>query len=100
MTEMRILDDNQTGKLVNKNLHDYKLPTALDVPSDIACVRIDPDDGEANTVGAKGLGEPVTIPTAAAIANAIYNATGIRVTQTPAGPLQLVQLFSENRKEG
>jgi xanthine dehydrogenase YagR molybdenum-binding subunit len=100
MTEVRVLDRNQTGKLVNKNLHDYKLPTALDVPADIVSVRIEPDDREANTTGAKGLGEPVTIPTAAALANAIYNATGIRITQTPINPLQLVQLLSENRKEG
>jgi len=31
-TEMRILDGSQTGKMVNRNWHDYKLPTALDVP--------------------------------------------------------------------
>ncbi|HZV46370.1 MAG TPA: xanthine dehydrogenase family protein molybdopterin-binding subunit [Thermodesulfovibrionales bacterium] len=100
MTEARVLDGNQTGKLANKNLHDYKVPTALDVPADILSLRIEPDDREANTTGAKGLGEPVTIPTAAAIANAIYNAIGIRITQTPINPLQLVELLSDNRKEG
>ena len=35
MTEARILDAGQTGKMVNRNWHDYKLPTALDVPADI-----------------------------------------------------------------
>jgi CO/xanthine dehydrogenase Mo-binding subunit len=99
-TEARILDKNQTGKMVNRNWHDYKLPTALDVPVDIASLPIEPDDSEANTTGAKGLGEPVTIPTAAAVANAVYHATGVRVTQTPINPIQLCRLLAERRKEG
>ncbi|MEW6406410.1 MAG: xanthine dehydrogenase family protein molybdopterin-binding subunit, partial [Chloroflexota bacterium] len=82
MTEARVLDRNETGKLCNKNWHDYKLPTALDVPADIVSIPIELDDPEANSIGAKGHGEPVTIPTAAAIANALYDATGIRVTDT------------------
>jgi xanthine dehydrogenase YagR molybdenum-binding subunit len=98
MTEARVLDGNQTGKMVNKNWHDYKLPTALDVPPDIVSIRIEPDDREANTTGTKGLGEPVTIPTAAAIANAVFHATGIRVTGTPMTPLRLIPLFSEGRE--
>jgi CO/xanthine dehydrogenase Mo-binding subunit len=41
----------------------------------------------------------VTIPTAAAIANAVYHATGVRVTDTPMTPLQLSRLFSEKVKK-
>jgi xanthine dehydrogenase YagR molybdenum-binding subunit len=100
MTESRILDRNHTGKLVNKNWHDYKIPTALDVPANMLSVPIEPEDTEANTIGAKGLGEPVTIPTAAAIANAVYHATGVRVTDTPMNPLRLCELLSEYGKEG
>jgi xanthine dehydrogenase YagR molybdenum-binding subunit len=99
-TEMRILDGPQTGKLVNRNWHDYKLPTSLDVPADIASVPIEMPDAEANITGAKGLGEPVTIPTAAAVANAVYHALGIRVTDTPINPLQLSSLLKQYRKEG
>jgi CO/xanthine dehydrogenase Mo-binding subunit len=99
-TEARILDRNQTGKMVNRNWHDYKLPTALDVPEDMVSLPIEPDDTEANTTGAKGLGEPVTIPTAAAVANAVYHATGVRITQTPVNPVQLCRLLAERRKEG
>ncbi len=95
MTEFRVLDKNETGKLCNKNWHDYKLPTALDVPTDIVSVPVELEDAEANSAGAKGLGEPVTIPTAAAIANAVYNATGIRITSTPINPVQLSLLLSE-----
>jgi CO/xanthine dehydrogenase Mo-binding subunit len=100
LTECRVLDGNQTGKMVNRNWHDYKLPTALDVPSDIVSLPIELDSSEVNTTGAKGLGEPVTIPTAAAIANAVYHATGIRVTETPISPMQLCRLLSQPRKEG
>jgi len=100
MTEARILDRQQTGKMVNRNWHDYKLPTALDVPEDMVSLPIELDDLEANTTGAKGLGEPVTIPTAAAIANAVYHATGVRVTTTPINPVQLCRLLAEHQKEG
>lgn len=96
MTEERHLDHQTTGKLCNKNWHDYKLPTALDAPGETVSVPIDMPDAEANISGAKGLGEPVTIPTGAVIANAIYHATGIRVKQTPANPLNLAALFSES----
>jgi CO/xanthine dehydrogenase Mo-binding subunit len=100
MTEMRVLDRNQTGKVVSKNWHDYKLPTALDVPREIVTVPVDPGDTEANTTGAKGLAEPATIPTAAAIANAVYNAIGIRITNTPMGPVQLSGLLAKLKARG
>jgi xanthine dehydrogenase YagR molybdenum-binding subunit len=100
LTEARVLDANQTGKMVNRNWHDYKIPTALDVPAEVISLPIDPEDTEANTTGAKGLGEPVTIPTAAAIANAVYNAIGIRITRTPINPLTLSLLLAARRKEG
>jgi xanthine dehydrogenase YagR molybdenum-binding subunit len=99
MTEARVLDKNHTGKMVNRNWHDYKLPTALDVPPEFVSLPIEPEDTEANTTGAKGLGEPVTIPTAAAVANAVYHATGVRVTQTPINPIQLCRLLAERKKE-
>ena len=100
MTEARILDKNHTGKMVNRNWHDYKLPTILDVPEEMTSLPIEPDDTEANITGAKGLGEPVTIPTAAAIANAVYHATGVRINQTPISPVQLCRLLAVHRKEG
>jgi CO/xanthine dehydrogenase Mo-binding subunit len=98
MTESRVLDGN-TGKLVNKNWHDYKLPTALDVPAEMVSLPIELPDAEANSSGAKGLGEPVTIPTAAAIANAVYHATGVRITKTPLNPYTLSAVFAERLKE-
>jgi CO/xanthine dehydrogenase Mo-binding subunit len=99
MTEIRIFDGLQTGKLVNRNWHDYKLPTALDVPAAMTSVPIELPDPEANITGAKGLGEPVTIPTAAAVANAVFHATGVRITASPISPLRLCPVLAEQIKE-
>jgi xanthine dehydrogenase YagR molybdenum-binding subunit len=99
MMEARVLDRNNTGKMCNLNWHDYKIPTALDAPDEIVSLPIETVDTECNTVGAKGLGEPVTIPTAAAIANAVYHATGVRVTEVPINPTRLVELLRARRGE-
>ncbi len=99
MTEARILDRDQTGKMVNRNWHDYKLPTSLDIPMEMASLPMETPDDTANLIGAKGLGEPVTIPTAAAIANAVYNAIGIRMTGTPITPLRLCPAIEKGGKE-
>ena len=89
LTERRTLDRGQTGKLCNFAWHDYKIPTALEVPAAIVSHPIDLPVPEANLIGAKGLGEPVTIPTAAAIANAVFDAVGVRITDTPVNLTRL-----------
>lgn len=99
MTERRVLDHKQTGKVCNLSWHDYKIPTAKDVPAEMTSVAIEPEDLECNSTGAKGLGEPVTIPTAAAIANAVQNATGVRVTATPINPTRLLELLEARRAD-
>jgi xanthine dehydrogenase YagR molybdenum-binding subunit len=93
-TEKRVLDRGQTGRLLSRGWHDYRIPTALDVPADMSTVAIDPGDTEANTTGTKGIGEPATIPTAPAIANAVYHATGVRVTDTPITPAAVVEALA------
>ncbi len=50
--------------------------------------------------GAKGLGEPATIPAGAAIANAFYHATGIRVTAAPITAAQVLTLLAERKARG
>lgn len=98
MTEHRVID-RATGKVVTANLHDYKVPTALDVPAGAEVLPVDPGDTECNNLGAKGLGEPPVIPTGAAIANAVYHATGVRATRTPIGPLTLIPVPAEEGGE-
>ena len=100
LTECRILDRNQTGKMVNRNWHDYKIPTAMDVPAEQVVLPIDLHDNEANITAAKGLGEPSTVPAAPAIANAIYHACGVRTPDTPVNPLRLVELLAASKKRG
>ena len=81
LTEQRVVDA-RNGIVLNANLQDYKIPTIADMP-EMLVQGLDVPDTEANHVGSKGAGEPPIIPTAAAIANAICNATGARVTEIP-----------------
>jgi xanthine dehydrogenase YagR molybdenum-binding subunit len=97
LTEKRVLD-RQTGKMCNANLHDYKMPTALDAAADHQVVAIDPNDTECNNAGCKGLGEPAHVPTAAAIANAIYNAIGVRPVNGPVDPKAILDLLSKQKR--
>jgi xanthine dehydrogenase YagR molybdenum-binding subunit len=96
LSEHRIMD-RATGRMVNSNFHDYKIPTAKDIPPDQNVVPIDLRDTECNTTGTKGIGEPATIPTAAAIANAFCHATGIRITSAPITPAKTVALLQQRR---
>ena len=77
LMEERVVDPT-TGTVVNGNLEDYKLPTHADCP-EIVVEFIDKPDPHASTLGLKGLGEPPIVPTAPAIANAVFHATGVRV---------------------
>ena len=70
------------GEVLNANLEEYKVPTLADLPEIVNATESMPDD-EANALGAKGIGEPPLIPTAAAIANAVFDAVGIRVRELP-----------------
>jgi xanthine dehydrogenase YagR molybdenum-binding subunit len=99
LTEQRVLDGG-TGKMVNANWHDYKIPTAMDVPAELTVLPIDLHDMEVNSTGTKGLGEPALIPAAAAIANAFYHATGLRATQAPITPASVINLLNQGRKQG
>lgn len=77
--EQRVMDA-RTGVVLNPNLETYKLPGAADIPEiDVTLLNM-PERGVI------GVGEPVTIPTAAAIANAVANAIGVRVASLPITP--------------
>lgn len=99
MTEARVLDRGQTGRLVGHGWTDYRIPTAMDVPASLEVLPIDLGDREANSTGAKGLGEPATIPTAPAIANAVHHALGVRITATPITPAAVLEALAAQRQE-
>ncbi|MET0858722.1 MAG: molybdopterin cofactor-binding domain-containing protein, partial [Telluria sp.] len=69
---------------VSNNLHDYLIPTVFDMPK-VKCIFIE-EPTSAGPYGAKGIGEPALVPTAASIFNAIYDAIGVRITSAPATP--------------
>jgi CO/xanthine dehydrogenase Mo-binding subunit len=97
LIEKRVID-RQTGKMVNANLHDYKVPSALDVPVIHDVLPIDLKDNECNNVGCKGLGEPCHVPTAAALANAVYDAIGARPTNSPIDNRTILDLLSKKKR--
>jgi CO/xanthine dehydrogenase Mo-binding subunit len=67
-----------------ENLHDYLIPTIGDMP-EVETILIE-DESPLGPFGAKGVGEQALIPTAPAIMNAIYRATGARLRRLPAIP--------------
>jgi xanthine dehydrogenase YagR molybdenum-binding subunit len=81
--EDRRLDEN-TGRVLNANLDQYKVLGARDTPL-IEVVLLDQYVGLTST-DAHGIGEPANVATAAAVANAVYHATGVRVRELPMTP--------------
>jgi xanthine dehydrogenase molybdenum-binding subunit len=78
--EIQVID----GKVMNPSFRDYKILTANDnIPIEAVIVE-DPD--QAGPFGAKGIGEPGLVPTAPAIANAVYDAVGVRIRDLPITP--------------
>ena len=92
LTEQMIIDE-KTGKMLNNNLLDYKIPTCLDMP-EIECEFIEHYD-PTGPFGNKALGEPPLIPTAPAIRNAILHATGVGINELPMNPDRLVNEFTK-----
>lgn len=93
--ENRILDRN-TGHMVNPNLEAYKILGAREVPP-IEVMLLEEYRGRSST-DAGGIGEPSTIPTAAAIANAFYNATGVRLRELPMTPARVLNALEKGAR--
>ena len=81
LSEQRLLD-LETGRTLTTSLDAYRMPTIADVP-EIVCEFVDEPDAHLTSLGSKGVGEPPIIPIAAAIANAIRDATGADVHELP-----------------
>jgi len=81
LTEERIVD-HRHGVVLNPNLEHYLVPTVADIP-EITYAGIDLPDTRANPTGSKGIGEPPLVPTAPAIANAVFDACGVRLRTGP-----------------
>ena len=93
LTEQLIIEQ---GKVQNPNFVDYKLPTILNVPPvESAIVEVPSRFGP---FGAKGVGEPPCIPVAPAIANAICDAVGVRITDIPITPEKIFKALHQLNK--
>jgi len=79
------------GKVLTDNLSTYLLPTALDI-SEVETIIVE-DPEPLGPWGAKGIGEPAIIPTAAAIANAVSNAIGKPINEIPISPEEILELL-------
>ncbi|MCX8118583.1 MAG: xanthine dehydrogenase family protein molybdopterin-binding subunit [Desulfobacterota bacterium] len=81
------------GKVLNPDFRDYKILTAADMPP-IETVVIETDD-PTGPFGAKGIGEPGLVPTAPAIANAIFDAIGVRIKDLPITPEKILKALKD-----
>jgi xanthine dehydrogenase YagR molybdenum-binding subunit len=81
--------DGRTGRTVNDNLADYAVPVNADIP-DIEVMFTDKADLKFNPSGVRGVGEIPITGVAAAIANAVYHATGVRVRDLPILPHKVI----------
>jgi CO/xanthine dehydrogenase Mo-binding subunit len=96
LSEDRHLDP-VTGTPLTQTLDAYKMPTIADVP-EIVTDLVDVPDPHLTNLGSKGLGEPPIIPTAAAIANAIRDATGADIRSLPISREEMLRALAEARK--
>ena len=93
LSEERLIDP-ATGTILTQTLDAYKLPTIADVP-EIVTDLVDEPDTHLTNLGSKGLGEPPIIPTSAAIANAIRDATGADVRSLPISREEMLRALRE-----
>jgi xanthine dehydrogenase molybdenum-binding subunit len=92
LSEQMILEK---GEAMNPNFRDYKILTAKDVvPIEAPVLETHDKDGP---YGAKGIGEPGCVPTAPAIANAIYNAVGVRIKDLPITPERVLAAIRQKK---
>lgn len=82
--------DAQTGRMMNANLEDYKVPGTFEIP-EIKSIVFDTHRRVT------GIGEPPCIPTLGAIANAVYNAIGVRIRSLPLTPDKVLTALAEKK---
>jgi len=87
----------EKGKNLNPSFLDYKIMSApdIDFPIHVECIETNDQNGP---FGAKGVAEPGLVPTAPAIANAIYDATGVRIKELPITPEKILAALTEQKE--
>ena len=83
------------GKILNPNLAEYKIPTALDMPN-VDCIIVESEEPNG-PFGAKEVGEGAIMPTIPAILNAVYDAIGERIYELPMNPERIYMALKRKR---
>ena len=87
------------GQTINASFIDYKIPSVYDVPAEMIPIIVeDPDPN--GPFGAKGVGEPGLVATAPAVANAVYDAVGVRIKDLPLTPERILAALEETGTSG
>jgi len=97
LSEQRLLDP-ETGRILTTSLDAYRMPTIADVP-EIICEFVDRPDEHLTNLGSKGLGEPPIVPIAAAIANAVRDATGADVHELPISREEMLRALEAAKQK-
>jgi xanthine dehydrogenase YagR molybdenum-binding subunit len=97
LSEERLLDP-ETGRVLTISLDAYRMPTIADVP-EIVCEFVDRPDEHLTNLGSKGLGEPPIVPIAAAIANAIRDATSADVHELPISREEMLRALEAAKEK-
>jgi len=92
MEELKV--DPATGRSTATNFLDYNVPRSTDIPNKFEVVLVETND-PVGPYGAKGVGEPPMVPTPGAIANAVYNAIGVRITDLPITPEKILRALGK-----
>ncbi len=93
LTEDMVYDDE--GRILNANLHDYLIPSIGDVPKIVSTAV--PSYEPRGPYGAKEVGEGSMVPVLGSIANAIYDAIGVRITELPITPERVLRALAEKK---
>jgi CO/xanthine dehydrogenase Mo-binding subunit len=84
--------------MANPTFLDYRMPTSLDLPMiDTVIVEV---DNPGHPYGVRGVGEVPIVPPMAAVANAIYNAIGVRMRKLPMSPGNILEALWQKEQEG
>jgi 4-hydroxybenzoyl-CoA reductase alpha subunit len=96
-TFMENLEFSKKGKPANGNFANYRLPRTMGLPP-MESIMVETNDPEG-PFGAKGMGEASLLPTSAAIANAVYDAIGVRIKELPITPDKIIKALKEKEAE-
>jgi len=90
-----IYDKNHEGIVLNPTMADYRVPTFPEFGDFTAIVHSDPADAPTTPLNVKGMGEASLVPVAPAIANAVYNAIGVRIKSGPLTPDKILEALGK-----